>query len=137
MVLSLLRFSKMTSELITFNHLRCRSSSRALGTITGYWKSTRREGQMKPPLRHVLRLDFVDILQLLNHCKNISKTTTFRGISNAHICSVFLERWDYYSKTEPWNCMYFFGWCNMYRANKFEEASFLIIIQTKCNINDS
>ena len=32
----------MTSELITFNHLRCHSSSTALGTRTGYWKPTRR-----------------------------------------------------------------------------------------------
>ena len=32
----LLRFSEMTSELITFNHLRCHSSSTALGTRTGY-----------------------------------------------------------------------------------------------------
>ena len=40
--LSLLRFSKMISELITFNHLRCHSSSRALVTRTGYWKPTRR-----------------------------------------------------------------------------------------------
>jgi hypothetical protein len=31
-----LRFSEMTSELITFNHLRCHSSSTALGTRTGY-----------------------------------------------------------------------------------------------------
>ena len=38
----LLRFIKMTSELITFNHLRCHSSSTALGTRTGYWKLTRR-----------------------------------------------------------------------------------------------
>ena len=39
---SLLRFSEMTSELITFNHLICHSSSTALGTRTGYWKPTRR-----------------------------------------------------------------------------------------------
>ena len=32
----LLRFSEMTSQLITFNHLRCYSSSTALGTRTGY-----------------------------------------------------------------------------------------------------
>ena len=32
----------MTSELITFNYLRCHSSSTALGTRTGYWKPTRR-----------------------------------------------------------------------------------------------
>ena len=43
LVLSLLRFSKMTSELITFNHLRCHSSSTALGTRTGYWKPTQRD----------------------------------------------------------------------------------------------
>ena len=30
----------MTYEQITFNHLRCISSSTALGTRTGYWKST-------------------------------------------------------------------------------------------------
>ena len=42
LILSFLRFSKMTSELITFNHLRCHSSSTALGTRTGYWKPTRR-----------------------------------------------------------------------------------------------
>ena len=40
LVLSLLRFSKMTSELIAFYHLRCHSSSTALGTRTGYWKPT-------------------------------------------------------------------------------------------------
>ena len=32
----------MTSQLIAFNHLRCHSSSTALGTRTGYWKPTRR-----------------------------------------------------------------------------------------------
>ena len=42
LVLSFLRFGEMTSELITFNHLRCHSSSTALGTRTGYWKLTRR-----------------------------------------------------------------------------------------------
>ena len=41
-LLSLLRFSEMPSELITFNHLRCHYSSTALGTRTGYWKPTRR-----------------------------------------------------------------------------------------------
>ena len=30
----------MTSELITFNHLRCHSTSTAMGTRTGYWKPT-------------------------------------------------------------------------------------------------
>ena len=39
----------MTSELITFNHLRCRSSSTALGTRTGYWKPTRRGTDETPP----------------------------------------------------------------------------------------
>ena len=42
LVLSVLRFSEMTSELITFNHLRCHSRSTALGARTGYWKPTRR-----------------------------------------------------------------------------------------------
>ena len=42
LLLSLLRFSETTPELITFNHLRCHSSSTALGTRTGYWKLTRR-----------------------------------------------------------------------------------------------
>ena len=36
LVLSLLRFSEMTSELITFNHLIYHSSSTALGTKTDY-----------------------------------------------------------------------------------------------------
>ena len=36
MVLSLLRFSEMTTELMTFNNLRCHSSSTTLGTKTGY-----------------------------------------------------------------------------------------------------
>ena len=35
LLLSLLRYSEMTSELITFYHLSCHSSSRALGTTTG------------------------------------------------------------------------------------------------------
>ena len=39
----------MTSELITFTHLRCHSSSTALGTRTGYWKPTRR-GTDETPL---------------------------------------------------------------------------------------
>ena len=43
LVLSHLRFSEMTSELITFNHLRCHSSSTALGTRTDYWKLTWRQ----------------------------------------------------------------------------------------------
>ena len=42
LILSLLRFSEMTSELMTFNHLRRHSCSLALGTRTGYWKPTRR-----------------------------------------------------------------------------------------------
>ena len=42
LILSLLRFSEITSKLITFNHLRCHSSSTALGTRTAYWKPTRR-----------------------------------------------------------------------------------------------
>ena len=42
LVLSLLRCSEMTSELITFNNLRCHTNSTALGTRTGYWKPTRR-----------------------------------------------------------------------------------------------
>ena len=49
LVLSLLRFSKMTSELITFNYLRCHSGSTALETRTGYWKSTQR-GTDETPL---------------------------------------------------------------------------------------
>ena len=32
----------MTSEIITFNHLRCHSSSTAFGTRIGYWKPTQR-----------------------------------------------------------------------------------------------
>ena len=32
----------MTSELIIFNHLRCHSSSTALGTRNGYWKQNQR-----------------------------------------------------------------------------------------------
>ena len=42
LVLSLLRFSKMTSQLIKFNPLRCHSSSTALGTRTGEptWRGT-------------------------------------------------------------------------------------------------
>ena len=48
LVLSLLRFSQMTSELITFNHLRCHSSSTALGTRTSYWQPTQR-GIDEPP----------------------------------------------------------------------------------------
>ena len=39
----------MTSELITFNHLRCHSSSTALRTRTGCWKPTRR-GTDETPL---------------------------------------------------------------------------------------
>ena len=42
LVLSLLMFSQMISELITFNHLRCQSSSTVLGTRTGYWKPTQK-----------------------------------------------------------------------------------------------
>ena len=40
LVQSLLRFSEMASELITFNliDLRCHSSSTRLGTRTGYWR---------------------------------------------------------------------------------------------------
>ena len=43
----------MTSELITFNHLRCHSSSTALGTRTGYWEPTRRgtDGTLRSQLR--------------------------------------------------------------------------------------
>ena len=48
LVLSLLRFSKMTYELITFNHLRHHSSSTALGTRTSYWKPTRRGTDENP-----------------------------------------------------------------------------------------
>ena len=39
----------MTSELINFNHLRCHSSSTALGTRTGYRKPTRRGTDENPP----------------------------------------------------------------------------------------
>ena len=39
----------MTSELMTFNHLRCHSSSTALGTRTGYCKLTWR-GTYETPL---------------------------------------------------------------------------------------
>ena len=42
LVLSFLRFSKMTSELITFNHFRCHSRLTVLGTRTDYWKPTGR-----------------------------------------------------------------------------------------------
>ena len=49
LVLSLLRFSEMTSELIAFNHLTCCSSSTALGTRTGCWKPTRRGTDEMPP----------------------------------------------------------------------------------------
>ena len=45
-----MRFSEMTSELITFNHLRCHSSSIALGTRTGYWKPTQK-GTVETPQR--------------------------------------------------------------------------------------
>ena len=41
----------MTSELKTFNHLRCHSSSTALGTKTGYWKPTRRVTNETPRSR--------------------------------------------------------------------------------------
>ena len=49
LVLYLLRFSEMTYELIIFNHLRCHSSSPALGTRTGYRKPTWR-GTGETPL---------------------------------------------------------------------------------------
>ena len=39
----------MTSELITFNHLGYHSSSKALGTKTGYWKPTGRGTDKTPP----------------------------------------------------------------------------------------
>ena len=42
--------SEMTSELITFCHLRCHSSSTALGNGTGYWKPTRRGTDKTPQL---------------------------------------------------------------------------------------
>ena len=48
LVLSLLRFSEMTSELITFNHLRCHSSLTA--TRTDYWK-----------------LPYVSVLHIISH----------------------------------------------------------------------
>ena len=53
LVLSLLRFSEMTSELITFNHLRCHSSSTPFGT--DYWKPTQR-GTDKTPHYMILQL---------------------------------------------------------------------------------
>ena len=50
LVLSYFRFSEMTFEMITFNHLTCHSSSTALGTRTGNTESQLREVQMKPPV---------------------------------------------------------------------------------------
>ena len=47
----------MTSELITFNHLRCHSSSTALGTRTGYWKRTRRVTDEMPHWLETLNPD--------------------------------------------------------------------------------
>ena len=40
-------------QLITFNHLRCHSSSRALGTRTGYWKPTQRGTDETPQNQNV------------------------------------------------------------------------------------
>ena len=45
----------MTSELITFNHLRCHSSSTALETRNG-------EVQMKPPLNFVIKSHWKGLL---------------------------------------------------------------------------
>ena len=42
----------MTSELIAFDHLRCHSSSTALGNRTMVTESQLREVQMKPPLEN-------------------------------------------------------------------------------------
>ena len=48
MVISLLRSSKMTVELITFNHLSCHSGPTAFRTRTVYWKPTRRDTDELP-----------------------------------------------------------------------------------------
>ena len=58
LVLSLLKFSEMTSELITFHHLRCHSSSTALRTRTGYWKPTQR-GTDETPHVFLICIHFV------------------------------------------------------------------------------
>ena len=42
--------SAKTSEMITFNHLRCHSNSTALGTRTGYWTPTQRGTEETPPV---------------------------------------------------------------------------------------
>ena len=86
------------------------------------------------------------ILQLvhLNQCKNISKNTTFRGISYAYICSVCFECMIWVSK--PCVCTFQENqgeklltklkltgtYCGLsIRVRKFSPDSFLIIIKRR------
>ena len=55
----------MTSELITFNDLRCHSSSIALGTRIGYWKPTQRGTDETP---HISNSKYLSALN--NEIKN-------------------------------------------------------------------
>ena len=72
----------MTSELITFNHLRCHSSSTALGTRTGYRKPTQR-GTNETPLWYFARVEsplcyLLSFVHTYHDLNKISKTTSER-----------------------------------------------------------
>ena len=54
-----IEFQQMTSELITFNPLRCHSSSRPLGTRTGYWKPTQRGTDENPLVKFKFEIDYI------------------------------------------------------------------------------
>ena len=92
-----MRFSEMTSELITFNHLRCHSSSTALGTRTGYWKPTLRGTDETPQSLNEDQPFFTSVLTLLYNIYSIRTAKKLHlenwiwKFSNAVSCTSYIK----------------------------------------------
>ena len=87
----------MTSELITFNHLRCHSSSTALGTRTGYWKPTLRGTDETPQSLNEDQPFFTSVLTLLYNIYSIRTAKKLHlenwiwKFSNAVSCTSYIK----------------------------------------------
>ena len=76
--------------MITFNHLRCHSSSTALGTRTGYWKPTQRD---IPFMRFCLKNEY--FFQRMYRGSPIPILHGFWDLKKNHVMRN-LRKWDCY-----------------------------------------
>ena len=82
---------------VTFNHLRCRSSSTALGTRTGYWKPTLRGTDETPQSLNEDQPFFTSVLTLLYNIYSIRTAKKLHlenwiwKFSNAVSCTSYIK----------------------------------------------